>query len=104
MPIIRYSGQKSKTLEEFYEELTGEDSTFIEHETGNAMLEFIFMVNQTFTKTILYGVTSHYRLVIQATDNWEDDWYVTVYSIGDKRFYFEYQMPQRKESLELCNR
>lgn len=96
MPIIRYSGQKSKTLEEFYQELTGEDSTFLEHETGKAMLEFISMVNQTFTKTILYGVTSHYALVIQATDNWEDDWYVTVYSLGDKRFYFEYRMPKEQ--------
>lgn len=96
MPIIRYSGQKSETLEEFYQELTGEGSTFIEHEIGKTMLKFISMVNQTFTKTILYGVTSHDRLVIQATDNWEDDWYVTVYSIGDKNLIFEYQMPKEQ--------
>lgn len=96
MPIIRYSGQKSMTLEEFYRELMNVDSTFIENETGKSMLEFISMVNLTFTKTILYGVTSHYSLVIQATDNWEDDWLVTVNSIGDKRFQFEYQMPEEQ--------
>lgn len=96
MPIIRYSGQKSMTLEEFYRELMNVDSTFIENEIGKAMLEFISMVNLTFTKTILYGVTSHYSLVIQATDNWEDDWSVTVNSIGDKRFQFEYQMPEEQ--------
>lgn len=96
MPIIRSSGQKSMTLEEFYRELMNVDSTFIENEIGKAMLEFISMVNLTFTKTILYGVTSHYSLVIQATDNWEDDWSVTVNSIGDKRFQFEYQMPEEQ--------
>ncbi len=96
MPIIRSSGQKSMTLEEFYRELMNVDSTFIENEIGKSMLEFISIVNQTFTKTTLYGVTSHYSLVIQATDNWEDDWLVTVNSIGDKRFQFEYQMPEEQ--------
>lgn len=96
MPIIRYSGQKSMTLEEFYRELMNSESTGIENETGKSMLEFISMVNQTFTKTTLYGVTSHYSLVIQATDNWEDDWLMTVNSIGDKRFQFEYQMPEEQ--------
>ncbi len=102
MPIIRYSGQKSMTLEEFYQELMNGESTFIENEIGKAMLEFISMVNLTFTKTILYGVTSHYSLVIQATDNWEDDWLVTVYSIGDRRFQFEYQMPKEQSPWDYA--
>lgn len=94
MPIIRSSAQKSKTLEEFYKELTSDNLTMIENEIGRAMLDFISMVNETFTKTTLYGLTSHYSLLIQSTDNWKDDWFVTVYSIGDKKFQFEYKMPE----------
>lgn len=68
----------------------------VENEIGKAMLEFISMVNQTYKNTTLYGLTSHYSLVIQATDNWEDGWLVTVYSIGDKKFQFEYKMTETK--------
>lgn len=96
MPIIRSSDQKSKTLEEFYKELTIGNATVVENEIGKAMLEFISIVNETFAKTTLYGLTSHYSLVIQATDNWEDGWFVTVYSIGDNKFQFEYQMPEKQ--------
>lgn len=96
MPIIRCSDQKSKTLEEFYSELKTETSTIVENEIGKSMLQFICMVNETFTETIIYGLTSHYSLVIQSKDKWESDWFVTVYSIGDKKFQFEYQVPERK--------
>jgi hypothetical protein len=72
LPIIKSSDQKSKTLEEFYKELTSENATVVENEIGKAMLDFISMVNETFKNSILFGLTSHYSLVIQATDNWED--------------------------------
>src|SRR6187200_1861979 len=94
MPIISSSDQKNKTLEEFYKELTGEDSSVVDKNIATAMLSFIAMIDQTFIETTLYGLTSHYRLVIQKTDSWKDDWYVTVYSIGDGKFQFEYKMPE----------
>lgn len=96
MPIIRSSDQKSKTLEEFYKELTSNKATVVENEIGKVMLSFISMINDTFIDTTLYGLTSHYSLVIQRTDNQEGGWYVTVYSIGDKKFQFEYKMTETK--------
>lgn len=96
MPITRSSNQKSKTLEEFYKELTSNNATVVENEIGNAMLSFISMTNETFIDTTLYGLTSHYALVIQAKDKLDDDWFVTVYSIGDKKFQFEYKMTEPK--------
>lgn len=96
MPITRSSEQKSKTLEEFYKELRSNSATVVEKEIGNAMLSFISMTNETFIDTTLYGLTSHYGLVIQATDKWDDDWFVSVYSIGDKKFLFEYKMTETK--------
>jgi hypothetical protein len=96
MPIIRSSDQKSKTLEEFYKELTSENATVVENKIGKAMLEFISMVNETFKNSTLFGLTSHYSLVIQATDKWDDDRFVTVYSIGGNKFQFEYKMTETK--------
>lgn len=96
MPLIRSSDQKSKTLEEFYKELTSNNATAIQNEIGKAMLEFISMANQTFTNTTLYGLTSHDALVIQAADNWDEGWFVAVYSIGDRKFQFEYKMPEEE--------
>lgn len=94
MPINRSSDQKSKTLEEFYQELTSDQATVVENEIGKAMLAFISMVNNTFIKTTLYGLTSHYSLIIQRTNHWEDGWFVKVQSIGDKNFQFHYKMPE----------
>ncbi|WP_300599141.1 hypothetical protein [Niabella sp.] len=96
MPIIRSSDQKSETLEEFYKELTSAKATVTENEIGKAMLSFISMINETFIDTTLYGLTSHYALVIQAINRWDHGWFVTVYSIGDKKFQFEYQMTETK--------
>jgi hypothetical protein len=96
MPIIRSSDQKSKTLEEFYIELTSEKATYSENRIGKTMLEFISMVNETFTNSTLFGLTSHNSLVIQETDNWEDGCFVTVYSYGDDKIQFEYKMSAEK--------
>ena len=57
------------------------------------MLDFISMVNETFKNSTLFGLTSHHSLVIQATDNWEMVG-LTVYSIGDGKFQFEYKMSE----------
>ncbi|MGB8192724.1 MAG: hypothetical protein WCF67_12430 [Chitinophagaceae bacterium] len=94
MPLIRSSDQKSQSLEAFYQELTNESSSVVEKAIGTAMLSFIEMVNQTFKQTTLYGLTSHYRLIIQKSESWKGDWYVAVHSIGDGNFQFEYKMPE----------
>lgn len=60
------------------------------------MLLFISMVNNTFVDTTLYVLTLHYSLIIQREDNWEDDWFVKVYSIGDGKYQFAYTMPESK--------
>jgi hypothetical protein len=93
MPIIICSDQKSKTLEEFYKKLTSGDTEpgII---IGKTMLDFISIVNETFVDTTLYGLTSHYKLVILAKDTWKDSWFVTVQCIEDNKLQFEYIMPE----------
>lgn len=92
MPIIKRSDQKSETLEEFYKELKSDEATSVENEIGESMLSFISMVNQTFTETQLYGLTSHYSLLITPTDDGEDDGFVTVAATGNSTFQIEYKM------------
>ncbi|MFM2386509.1 MAG: hypothetical protein RL660_1266 [Bacteroidota bacterium] len=94
MPIVSSSTQNSKTLEEYYEDLTSENSTLIENKIGVAMLEFIGMVNDTFKHSTLFGLTSRNRLLIQPADDFEDAWFVAVDSLGDNKFQFAYKMSE----------
>ncbi len=100
MPLKRSFDQSMQTLEEFYTEMLKEDESMSTIVIGNAMLAFIEMVNQTFKETILWGVTFHYRLVLQAEDNWLSDWLIVVNSIGTSEYYFEYRLPPDKSPWE----
>lgn len=92
MPIQRCSEQRRCTLEEFYSEKEmGAHYAYC----GEQMLCFIKLINELFPKTQLFGVTSHFRLVVQREDSTELDWFIIVSALaGD--FYFEYLMPERK--------
>lgn len=96
MPIVRSSEQKGKTLEEFYQELINGNSNTTLKEVGKIMLSFISMVNKSLINTIIYGVTSHDILLIQANDNCEDGWFIAIYGIGGKTIQIEYKMSEMK--------
>lgn len=96
MPIKRNSVQTSITLEEFYLDLsTRNTNSYVD--VGKEMLLFVELINQTFTETLLWGMTSHARLVIQNADDWKADWFVIVSNIGTKEYYFEYLVPENKQ-------
>jgi hypothetical protein len=96
MPIIRCSAQSSKTIEEFYQELINEEASNRPIEVGQAMLSFISIVNNTFVKTTLYGLTSMFTLNILRTDEWKGEWFISIISIGEGKFEFEYLMHETK--------
>lgn len=96
MPITRSSDQRSKTLEEFYQEVS-EGRPHYDVDPGKGMLDFIQLINQIFKQTLIWGLTSHYRLVLQSADDYKSPWYVIVVSIGTKEYYFEYLMPLEKQ-------
>lgn len=93
MPIRRNSDQQQGTLEEFYSDLTLNSTNHYRY-VGSKMLLLIELINQTFKETILWGLTSHARLVIQNKDGALSEWLVIVSNLGDE-FYFEYLMPQK---------
>ena len=92
MPIKRSSDQKSISLEEFYIDLS--DSSLQPYTViGQHMLQFVQLINETFKNTLIWGLTSHARLVLQNKDDWSSEWFVIISNIGTNDFYFEYLMP-----------
>ncbi len=94
MPISRSSEQSSKTLKEFYQEVAKWAKA---PGVGQGMLELLAMINGMFKETQLYGLTSHYRLCIQAEDDWTAPWYVVV--VGSRfeklcHYTIEYLLPE----------
>ena len=97
MPIQRCSCQPHGTLMEFYTDVaTGDKSS----DLGNAMLEFIDMVNNTFKKTQLWGLTSHYNLKLFPKNDCESDWLISVIAPGNNEYYIEYRIPENKAPWE----
>ncbi|GAB3837680.1 hypothetical protein [Hymenobacter jeollabukensis] len=100
MPITRNSDQRSKTLEEFYEDFAAnKGSTYAADYVagGRDMLAFVAMINRTFGKTQLWGLTSLARLVIQAEDDWKSPWYIIVAaSAMPGQYLFEYRLPPER--------
>ncbi|UOG73412.1 hypothetical protein MTX78_14900 [Hymenobacter tibetensis] len=95
MPFVRSQSQPSQTLESFYQELLVPDNTWETIQIGNAMLALIERVKQQFVTTPLWGLTSHYHLLLQDQPyyNASDNWGVLV--IGNQSGYrIEYCRPK----------
>ncbi|WP_123849577.1 hypothetical protein [Chitinophaga lutea] len=54
------------------------------------------MIDQLFVETALWGLTSHYDLVILPKDDWKSDWYVKVLASSFGEYRFEYLLPENK--------
>lgn len=82
------------TIEEFYLDIAIEEA-----KVGEAMLQLIEVINSIFKETVVWGLTSHYRLVLQTIDESRAEWYVIVASsVG--YYYFEYLLPASKQPWE----
>jgi|ERR1700722_4425702 len=92
MPISRNSDQRSKTLEEFYLEVSQQERYT---NNGKLMLDLLGMINYTFQETQLWGLTSRHRLVIQRENYWGSPWYIIVSCAGNE-YHLEYLMPEDK--------
>jgi hypothetical protein len=99
MPIKRSSEQQRKTLTEFYIDLSA-TSTNSYVDIGKEMLNLVQLIDKTFEDTLIWGLTSHDRLVIKNADDWKAPWYIIISNIGTKEYYFEYLLPTEKQPWE----
>ena len=96
MPLTRCSEQKRQTLEEFYSEWASSDNQ-ISSAIGKSMLRIVDLIDRTFIKTKIYGLTSHAHLLLLSQDNSQSDWYVSIIANGLKEFHIEYLLPKNKQ-------
>jgi hypothetical protein len=100
MPIKWCSEQPSKTLEEFYQEVSA-NTAYDTIGVGKAMLRLIDVINQLFKETLIWGLTSHERMILQNVDNSASEWYVVIIGselgvAGLPEYRFEYLVPSDK--------
>lgn len=94
MHLTGCQDQKSQTLDEFYTEVSRQES-FVCREGGKAMLDLIARLRALPDERRVFGLTSHHRLCLLAEDTYRSPWFV-IFSALDKRNYFvEYLMPER---------
>lgn len=92
MPLISCSSQPRKTLEEFYKEVSSESEVYSK-EIGISMLSILAIINNTFKETNIYGLTSHYHLVLLSKDTYDSDWFVRILA-SKNNFHIEYLLPK----------
>lgn len=66
------------------------------------MLRLIDMINKLFKETLIWGLTSHARLLLLRTDDSASPWYVVMIGssleiIGIADYQFEYLVPADKQ-------
>ena len=65
MPLFRNSIQENITLQRFYQRIIDE-SSFPFYHIGKKMLEIVSLINNLFTETQIWGLTSHANLILQS--------------------------------------
>ena len=98
MPIRRNTDQKSKTLTEFYTEVKNE-SNIVSKGIGTLMLNWIERINSEFIETEIWGLTSHYHLILQTENDYTSKTYV-ILTTGMDEYHIEYLIPKESEPWE----
>jgi hypothetical protein len=98
MPIIRNTDQKSKTLIEFYSELKN-DTGIVSKGAGTLMLNWIYRINSEFKETEIWGLTSHYHLILQNKNDYTSKTYV-ILTTGMDEYHIEYLIPNESKPWE----
>lgn len=93
MHLTRCHDQKSRTLDEFYGELSQSNEP-ITRESGKTMLALMARLRAFSDERRLYGLTSHYRLCLLAQDSAETPWFVIVAALDARNYFVEYLMPE----------
>src|SRR5258706_5097327 len=94
MHLTRCQDHPSKTLDEFYAEVSRHDHP-VEREGGKVMLDFIIRLRALPDERLVYGLTSHYRLCLLAEDNSRSPWFVIISALDKRNYNVEYLMPER---------
>ena len=94
MPLIINSKHSpGRSIRDIYVELANESLNIVSREQGLGMLKFVAMLDEVFPNTPIWGLTSHYRLVLQTKDDWKSQWLVKIGCLGNE-YHIEYLIPE----------
>lgn len=93
MHLTECQDQKSRTLEEFYTEVSQQESVVC-REGGKAMLDIIARIRALPDERRVFGLTSHQRLCLLAQDTFRSPWYVIISALDGRNYSVEYLMPE----------
>jgi hypothetical protein len=94
MHLTRCKDQASKTLDEFYTDISQHDGD-IDRSIGQAMLNLLARLRALPGEREVWGLTSHYRLCLLAENSSATPWFVILAALDMQNFYIEYLMPER---------
>jgi hypothetical protein len=94
MHLTGCQDQKSRSLDEFYAEVTQQESVVC-REGGQAMLDLIARLRALPDEHRVFGLTSHHRLCLLAEDTCQSSWFVIISALDKRNYYVEYLMPER---------
>ena len=92
MPIKVCKDHSSRTLIEIYKDNLGKEESSIWTKRSLDMIEIIYFINKSFKDTLIYGLTSHLRLVLLTENDTAAKWHIIVTTIGDGEFHIEYKL------------
>jgi hypothetical protein len=92
MYLTRCHDQKSKTLDEFFEDVRQQDHV-LSREGGKAMLGLMGRLRALPDSRQMYGLTSHHRLCPLAADSYQSPWFVIISALDNRNYFVEYRMP-----------
>jgi len=94
MRITSCQDQKSKTLDEFYMELSQQENA-VSRKGGKTMLDLITRLRTLPDERRFFGLTSLSRLCLLATDSYQSPWFVVISALDKRNYSVEYLMPER---------
>lgn len=104
MPITVCTDKEftGKSLSETYAELVLFNTSEHNQKVSRAMIELINLINQIFKDTQIWGLTSHFRLILLTENRWNSKAHVII-SYGSEGYHFEYAMSDEKRPCPNTN-
>lgn len=89
MSLVRASCQPHRTLRDHYEKLQAGSHAELA-EAGRKMIQLVERLEESLRDIPVWGLTSHYHLLLLAADDYRSAWFVSIAPPASGKFVIEY--------------
>lgn len=93
MHLTRCQDQRRQSLDEFYDELA-QSNDAVSRDIGQTMCSLISRLRASPDARQVYGLTSHHRLCLLASDTYQARQFVILSALDRSNYWIEYLMPE----------